>query len=134
MYVHTGSSAEAGEGGRALDNTGRRRDACIQEQKSEEQLCLTWGEGLRVQTTWLPSGSFPQASLQNLRAPKTLNRKHHPSNPAPRGVAAGGAGGGGQGGETRPIVSQCWQSPAWAPLVTQPLWSHFSSFQDFLEV
>ena len=101
---------------RALDNTGRRRDACNQEQKSEERLCLTWGEGLGVQTTWLPSGSFPQASLQNLRAPKTLNRKRHPSNPAPRGVAAGGAGGGGRGGETRPIVSQCWQSPAWAPV------------------
>lgn len=100
MYVHIGSSAEAREQGRALANTDRRRDACKHEQKSEEQLCLTGGEGLRVQTTCLPSGSFPQAFLQNLRAPKTLNRKHHPSNPAPRGVATGGAGGRERGGGT----------------------------------
>lgn len=92
-----------------------------QEHKSEDQLCVTWGEGLRVQTTWLPSGSFPQASLQNLRSPKTLNRKHHPSNPA-----AGGAEGGGRRGGTCPIISQCWQSPGDSAFV-EPLFL-FSRF------
>lgn len=126
-----------GRGGR--QSTGQHRQeerrfvTKCQEQKSEDQLCVTWGEGLRVQTTWLPSGSFPQDCLQNLRSPKTLNRKHHPSNPAPWGAAAGGARGGGRQGGTCPIISQCWQSPIWARLVTQTLWSFSSSFQDFLE-